>query len=235
MSSALFSRTISLLQPYKFPYELTGYPVLCYSPPSFHCFYFSPSIFTSHYKSPPFSYPSSSSLISHQPPRYHPKIKYSLLFSFLLFPRQTTVSLHPFFISLFLCLAEHKRNLKVEKGLQKDLLFAKTNNEALMKRCCVIYIKWMFLSFITSYFFMRISLLKKQCAGKCSWLEKMRIFPTNKTSIYSVGVMHQGSLMVLLNITLQECVGVTNLNCILNTNIKIFYLFLLVLKEHCQY
>lgn len=62
----------------------------------------------------------------------------------------------------------------------------------------------------------------------------MRVFPTNKTSIYSVGVTHQGSLMVLLNITLQECVGVTNLNCIFNTNIKIFYLFLLVLKEHCQ-
>lgn len=60
----------------------------------------------------------------------------------------------------------------------------------------------------------------------------MRVFPTNKTSIYGVGVMHQGSLMVLLNITLQECVGVTNLNCIINTeHKKSFISFSLSLKS----
>lgn len=45
-------------------------------------------------------------------------------------------------------------------------------------------------------------------------------FSFNKTSFYSVGVLHQHSLIVLLNISLQECVGVTNLNCIINTKHK---------------
>lgn len=45
-----------------------------------------------------------------------------------------------------------------------------------------------------------------------------QIFPKEKkTTICSVGVLHEGRLMVRLKITFLECVGVTNLNRIINT------------------
>lgn len=61
----------------------------------------------------------------------------------------------------------------------------------------------------------------------------MRVLPTDKTSIYCVGVMHKDSPMALLNITLQQCVGVANLNCIINTKQKKKVFLSPRLKEHC--
>lgn len=50
--------------------------------------------------------------------------------------------------------------------------------------------------------------------------KKTRALPPNKTSIYTGGVMQRDSLMALFSTSLQECVGVTNLNCIINSKHK---------------
>lgn len=67
----------------EFPHELTGHPLVSTRPPPpalLHC-YFSPSIFTSHYKSPPFSFAPPFPLVLSRLICYYPVIKYPLSFS----------------------------------------------------------------------------------------------------------------------------------------------------------